>query len=299
MPRISINEMTTYHWSFEEDVSQYQQAGIGGIGVWRRKLEEFGEERGVEMLRESGLAVTSLSCAGGFTGSDGHTFCDAVDDALEALRLAAEMHASCLVVVTGSRAGHTLNHAGRLACDALRELGDAGAALGVEIAVAPWRRSGCERWTFLGTLSAMVQLLERCDHPRVGMLLDVAQLCRRSTDSRTLADVVPWVKIAGLTEECLRVAADIQPAQRVEAPPSPDAVVRDLDSMGFRGTFEAQVLCEKSWKSDYVGLIADCRQRLEALCLRQTADRSAPAFAGPTPEQSGALRVAVEPARPE
>src|SRR5271167_1707219 len=106
MPRISINEMTTYHWSLLEDVIGYQAAGIRSIGVWRRKLCDFGEERGIELLRESGLNVSSFSSAGGFTGSDGQTFREAVDDALDAVRLAADIRAGCLVVVTGGRAGH-------------------------------------------------------------------------------------------------------------------------------------------------------------------------------------------------
>ena len=59
MPRISINEMTTYHWSLLEDVISYQAAGIRGIGVWRRKLCDFGEERGIELLREKSFAAES------------------------------------------------------------------------------------------------------------------------------------------------------------------------------------------------------------------------------------------------
>ena len=50
-----MNEMTTYHWSFDEDITNFRAAGIAGIGVWRRKLTDFGEERGIDMLRESGL----------------------------------------------------------------------------------------------------------------------------------------------------------------------------------------------------------------------------------------------------
>ena len=38
MERIAVNEMTTYRWSFEEDVYHYAQAGIDAIGVWRQKL---------------------------------------------------------------------------------------------------------------------------------------------------------------------------------------------------------------------------------------------------------------------
>src|SRR5438552_13631220 len=149
MPRISINEMTTYHWSFLEDVTGYQAAGVECMGVWRRKLTDFGEERGIELLRESGLAVSSLSSAGGFTGSDGQTFREAVDDGLDALRLAAELRAGCLVVVSGARAGHTLRHARRLLRDALWELGDRAAHYGLSVALQPMHRRPIERWSSL------------------------------------------------------------------------------------------------------------------------------------------------------
>ena len=52
MARLSINEMTTYRWSFEEDVHNLSAAGIPAIGVWRQKLSDFGEEKGIELLAE-------------------------------------------------------------------------------------------------------------------------------------------------------------------------------------------------------------------------------------------------------
>ncbi len=185
MPRISINEMTTYHWSLLEDVSGYQAAGVKSLGVWRRKLCDFGEERGVELLRESGLAVSSFLSAGGFTGSDGQTFREAVDDALDAVHLAAEMQAGCLVVVTGGRAGHTVNHARRILRDALWEIGDAAGRAGLNIALQSIHRRPIERWSFLTTLDATLDMLAWCDHPRVGMVFDFfhtwrePELCRR------------------------------------------------------------------------------------------------------------------------
>ena len=45
MARLSINEMTTYRWSFEEDVVQLRAAGIPAIGVWRQKLADYGEAK--------------------------------------------------------------------------------------------------------------------------------------------------------------------------------------------------------------------------------------------------------------
>ena len=88
MARISMNELTTYRWSFEEDVAQYARAGIEALAVWRHKLSDFGDERGIELIAESGLKVSSVLWAGGFTGSDGRSHKESVEDAHEAIRLA-------------------------------------------------------------------------------------------------------------------------------------------------------------------------------------------------------------------
>ena len=86
MARLSINELTTFRWTFEEDVHHYQAAGIEGIGVWRQKLSDFGEEKGIELLVDSGLRVSSLLWAGGFTGSDGRSHKESVEDGKEAIK---------------------------------------------------------------------------------------------------------------------------------------------------------------------------------------------------------------------
>ncbi len=76
MALLSMNETTTFRWSFEEDVANYAAAGIPAMGVWRQKLSDFGEDKGIELLAEAGLKVSHLFWAGGFTGSDGRSFRD-------------------------------------------------------------------------------------------------------------------------------------------------------------------------------------------------------------------------------
>ena len=46
MPRLSMNEMTTFRWSFEEDVQHYREAGYPAIGVWRQKLADLAKSAG-------------------------------------------------------------------------------------------------------------------------------------------------------------------------------------------------------------------------------------------------------------
>jgi sugar phosphate isomerase/epimerase len=277
MPRISINEMTTYHWSLLEDVTGYQAAGIRSIGVWRRKLCDFGEERGVELLRESGLAVSSFSSAGGFTGSDGQTFREAVDDALDAVRLAAEIRAACLVVVTGGRAGHTLNHARRILRDALWEIGDAAGRAGLSIALQPVHRRPVERWSFLTTLDATLDMLAWCDHPRVGMVFDFFHLWREPDLCRRIPRAIPWIKIAALCDarppahgdqdRCLPGAGLLPLSEIVEA----------LETNGFSGTYDVQLLSDQCWQADYGALLAACRDSLAKVSSRTfpLRDRSA------------------------
>ena len=147
MAKLAISELTTFRWSFDEDVNAYRSAGIDAIGVWRQKLSDFGEEKGSELLHETGLTVSSLSWAGGFTGSDGRSYKDSLDDARDAIRLAASLRAGCLIVHSGSRAGHTHNHARRLLKNALSELLPMAAEHSVTLALEPMHRGCGSPWS--------------------------------------------------------------------------------------------------------------------------------------------------------
>lgn len=55
MIRMSMNELSTYSWTFEQDVSRYLAAGYEGIGVWRPKLTDFGEKEDSSYCENRGL----------------------------------------------------------------------------------------------------------------------------------------------------------------------------------------------------------------------------------------------------
>src|SRR5580704_41181 len=172
MARLSINEMTTYRWSFEEDVVQFQAAGVSAIGVWRQKLTDCGEDKAAELLADSGLAVSNLLWAGGFTGSDGHSYTESLKDAADAIRLAASLRAGCLVVYSGGRNNHTQNHARRLFLGALKELLPLATELNVTLAIEPMHPGCAAEWTFLTSLDEAVGLVDSFDSPRVKLAFD-------------------------------------------------------------------------------------------------------------------------------
>ena len=49
MAVLSMNELTTFRWSFDEDVENYAAAGYSAMGVWRQKVSDFGEERAADL----------------------------------------------------------------------------------------------------------------------------------------------------------------------------------------------------------------------------------------------------------
>jgi sugar phosphate isomerase/epimerase len=262
MARISVNESTTFHWSLMEDVAGYQAAGVSGIGVWRRKLADFGEERGIELLRESELVVSSFFCAGGFTGADGHTFRESVADALDALHVAVEMQAGCLVVVSGAKAGHTHNHARRLLREALVALGDAAAPHGLQIALQFKHGQPAKHYSFLESLDAAAELLAQCDHPHVGMVFDMFHVWREPDLFRRIPDFAPWIKLAALTDARLPAHCDDDRCVPGQGVLPLVEIIAALENGGYRGTYDVQLISDHCREADYEQLLADCRSSL-------------------------------------
>jgi sugar phosphate isomerase/epimerase len=176
MVRMSMNELSTYSWTFDEDVLRYFEADYEAIGVWRSKLTDFGEHRGIELLRDQRLAVSNLLWAGGFTGSDGRRYQESIDDAIEAIYLAEELATECLVLYTGSRAGHTYNHARRMCRNALAELIPVAEACGVTLAVEPVSSQCGGEWTFLHDLDSALRFLDECSSPHLKLAFDTYHL---------------------------------------------------------------------------------------------------------------------------
>src|SRR5262245_1053888 len=169
---MSMNEMTTYRWSFEEDIQNYAGVGIPAISIWRQKLSEYGEEKGAELLAEYGLSVSSVLWGGGFTGSEGRTHRESIDDAKDAIRLAGALRANCLILYTGGRAGHTHNHARRLLRTALAELCPLAGELGLTLAIEPMHRGCASEWTFLTDLDECLALLDVLASPALKIAFD-------------------------------------------------------------------------------------------------------------------------------
>jgi len=265
MARLSMNEMTTYRWSFEEDVRKYRAAGYAGIAVWRQKLSDFGEEKGLELLSDCGLQVSSLLWAGGFTGSDGRSFRESIDDAAEAVRLAAEMEAACLVVYSGGRAGHTHNHARRLVRSALTEVVPLAAQLGVTLALEPMHPACAADWTFLTDLDAALDLAASLPTPGAKIVLDTYHVAHEPRVIERLGSLVPHVAIVHLGDARTPPGAEQDRCLLGEGTLPLRELVGALRAAGYDGFFDIELMGEEIEASDYDHILAHSRRAAEAL----------------------------------
>lgn len=265
MTRLSINELTTYRWSFEEDVEHYAALGFDAIGIWRHKLSDYGDQRGADLLREHGLSVSSLSWAGGFTGSDGRSHKEGIDDALEAVRLAAMLGADTLLVHTGARAGHTHNHAKRLVKLALKEVLGLAEDLGLALGIEPMHAACCADWTYLTTLAEARELLGELASPALKLVVDTYHLCQddQSLEALADADLIDQVALVQLGDSRVPPAGEQNRCRLGEGALPLGATIDRLVTNGYRGYWEVELLGEDVETTDYRDLLCQTKQALE------------------------------------
>ena len=269
--KLAVNETTTHRWSFLEDVTSYCEAGFGAIGVWLPKLVQFGEERGIELIRDSGMSVSSVSWTGGFTGWDGQSFQDSIDDARSAVKTAGELNAESLIVISGARCGHTLSHARQLLNDALKILVDDAGEYGLALALQPMSSREC---SFLTSLDETLEILDECNHPLVKMAFDVSQLWKEPHLLERIPEIASLVTTLQLCDQRDPPQSEFDQLLPGDGEIPLEEITTAFLDADYDGFFEIKIWSEELWDSDYSDLLRTCRSRLESLCLSGSADGS-------------------------
>ncbi|MGD0899305.1 MAG: sugar phosphate isomerase/epimerase family protein [Thermoguttaceae bacterium] len=265
MAELSVSETTTFRWSLEEDVTHYAAAGIPAIGIWRQKLSDCGLSRAIELLGPSGLKVSHLFWAGGFTGSEGRSYRESIEDAAEAIRTAAALSAGCLIIYSGTRAGHTSNHARRLIQGALVELAPLADESGVTLAVEPMHPGCASQWTFLTGLDDTLALVEAVAHARVKMIFDSYHLGY----DPGLADRIPKI-VSSVAMVQLGDAREPPHGEQNRCPLGEGVIplreiVGAFRAAGYDGYYDVELLGEEFEAADYPSLLNRVRQAFAEL----------------------------------
>lgn len=260
-----MSEVTTYRWSFEQDVFNYAAAGYDSIGIWRQKIADFGVDAGVDLLAESGLRVSNLLWAGGFTGSDGRSWNDALEDGCEAIRLAGAINAGCLVVYPGGRNNHIYSHAERLFRVALDSLLSLAEGADVTLAIEPMHPACARDWTFLTDVESTVALIESINSPNLKMVFDTYHFGHDRAVLANLQEVVPHIALVQLGDRQVPHSLDHQRCPLGEGVVPLRKTIAGLREAGYNGDFDIELSGVGFESPGYHRLLGECRRRFEAM----------------------------------
>ncbi|MCC9305988.1 sugar phosphate isomerase/epimerase [Kitasatospora sp. RB6PN24] len=179
MSRLSLNQITTRNWSLPEAVQGCVDAGVPAIGLWRDKVAETGLATAVKLVRDAGLAVSSL-CRGGFLTAPGPEGLQAaLAENLRALEEAAELGTDTLVMVVGGLPGAGSAHPSRdlagaraRVAELLGELAPHAGDFGVRLAIEPLHPMFCADRAVVSTLGQALDLAEQFPVEQVGVVVD-------------------------------------------------------------------------------------------------------------------------------
>lgn len=267
MAVLSMNELTTFRWSFEEDVAHYAAAGFSAIGVWRQKVSDYGEEKAAELLAEKGMRVSNLLWAGGFTGSDGRTHRESVHDGLEAIRQANELSADCLVVYSGARAGHTHNHARRLFREALKPLCEAAADAEVLLALEPMHPGCSSEWTFLTSLEETLELIDQFAGGKLGVVFDCYHFGFEPGAAERASALADRIGVVHLGDGKEPPDGEQRRCRLGEGRVPLAEIVAALRQAGYSGCFDVELMGEDVEAECYASLLSHSRAAFERLTM--------------------------------
>ncbi len=242
--QLSISQLTTYRWDLPVELDHLAYHGFDAISLWRTKVSDVGVDAARKLLDRSGIRVSSLQWAGGFTGSDGRTFRESVDDAAEAITTAERVGAEVLVVHTGCRGGHTLGHARRLLQESLEILSPLASERGVTLALEPHHPAAAVGCGFMPRLTQALEWIDRFNHPAVRLALDLWQFGHDSTLPGLFPDLVKRLALVKMADRIGPPSCD-----RERLPPGNgqlplEELVGELHAAGYRGDFEFEIVGE-------------------------------------------------------
>ncbi|MFF5605035.1 sugar phosphate isomerase/epimerase family protein [Streptomyces cellulosae] len=267
LTRFSINQMTVKQLTLPDLVTACRDFGIPAVGLWREPVQEYGVEAAAKLVRDAGLAVTTL-CRGGFlTAVDADERAAALADNRRAVDEAASLGTDTLVLVSGGLPPGTkdLRAARERIADALTELAPYAEDHGVKLAIEPLHPMFASDRCVVSTLTQALDLAERFPAHQVGVTVDTYHIWWDDTAPEAIARAGAQQRI-----HTFQLADWITPL--------PEGVLNGrgqigdgaidmrewqgyVEAAGYTGAIEVELFNEDLWARDGRELLAETARR--------------------------------------
>ncbi|MEM4310815.1 MAG: sugar phosphate isomerase/epimerase family protein [Nitrososphaerales archaeon] len=263
--KLSISEITTINWDFEQDVKNYSLNGIKGIGVFRDKIEKYGIEKGIRLLNEFKMHVAEVSFCGLFTQDSEETLKGRMKDAIKAIELTSKLKADCLLVVTGPIGKFTQEDAIARVKSCLKELIPVAEKYKVKLALEPIHPMYRADWTIIHTLKDALDMVEEIDSKNLGIFFDVYHLwwerdlysqIKRASEKIFGVHINDWREKTRSLNDRTIMGYGIIPLK---------SILSAIKDTGYDGFYEVEIFSDELWKEDPNWLINECKKQFEKI----------------------------------
>jgi sugar phosphate isomerase/epimerase len=267
-PRLSLNQATIKYASLAEALDVARGAGYRSFGAWREPVAAVGLARAAELVRASGLRISSLCRAGFFTAQPGAAREKALDDNRRAIDETAVLAAAgapgsraVLVLVAGGlpEGDRDLVGARARAAEAIAALAAEAAAAGVTLAIEPMHPIFAADRGVVSTLGQALDIAEAVG-PEIGVVVDTyhvwwdpelpAQLARAGASGRIASyQVCDWVT---------PLSADTLLSRGYMGDGHVDfaRITRLVADAGYGGDIEVEIFRQEIWDAPYADVAA-------------------------------------------
>lgn len=271
MSRFSLNQASIKRATVGEAVRATVDAGIESIGLWREPVADFGLAASTDLVRDSGLRVSSLCRGGFFTMPEGPSRRAAIDDNRRAIDETATLGAPTLVLVAGGlpEGSRDLAGARERVRDAIGELAPDAAAAGISLAIEALHPMYVTDRAVISTLGQALDIAEQFDAAAVGVVADTFHLFWDPAVLEQIARAGAGGRIASyqVCDWLTPIAADPLLSRGYPGDGHIDfgPLTRAVAAAGYTGDIECEIFNQAIWDAPYSEVANRSRETFETL----------------------------------
>lgn len=168
--RMSLNQMTTDQWSVAEAVAGCVRHGVPSIGLWRHKVSAAGLAESAKLVRDSGVAVSSLCRGGMFPAATANERQAKIDDNKRAIDEAVTLGTGTLVLVCGPAPDRDIDAARGMVEEGIAAIKGHADSSGIRLAIEPLHPMFAGDRSVIVSMAQANAMAEKLD---VGVAIDV------------------------------------------------------------------------------------------------------------------------------
>jgi sugar phosphate isomerase/epimerase len=236
-PRLSLNALSSFSWSFEQDLALWKELELHHAGLLISKIEPDRDAR-MAQLKAAGIRPSTLVC-GSFTLSAPETWDRTRTTLNSALDFVAAMGGGSVYCTPGRTTGQTWREVLSLFSEAIAPCVAHARRCSVPLAMEPTVRTDV---SFVNTLRDAIDV---CDHTGVGLVVDFGN-CWMERDLReVLQKAAPHICLVQICDLLIGSSGKPSPGGRVHLGEGELPLRRLMEEVldtGYDGLFDLEVL---------------------------------------------------------